>query len=99
MPVLAGTIEADITHLSQRLQLSQLVVLQLEQGLPPRGVVIPLSLLEKEAKVESTRSALLWQRGQEASLSHWLTEHSSSNFKPHLGQAYSYSGIFLPLYD
>lgn len=57
------------THLNQRLQLSQLAVLQLEQGLPPRGMLAPLSLLEKEAQGEITRLALLQQRGQEASSS------------------------------
>ena len=54
--------------LNQRLQLSQLVALQLAQELavPAMGVVNPPSLLEKEAKTENIRSALLWQRGQEA---------------------------------
>jgi len=37
-----------------------------EQELP-MGVVIPLSFLETAAKVDNMRSALLWQRGQEAS--------------------------------
>jgi len=74
-------------------------VSQLEQGLPPSEVVIPLLLLEKEANVESIRSALLWQRGQGDFSSHWLIERSSSNFKPHLEQEYSYSGIFFPFYN
>ena len=59
MPVLAGLVKADMAHLSYRLQLSQLVALQLEQELPAREAVTPLSLLEKEAKVENTRLALI----------------------------------------
>jgi len=66
--VRVGIVVADMPDLNQRLQLSQLVALQLPQGLavPARGVVTPLSLSEKEAKMENIRSALLWQRGQEA---------------------------------
>jgi len=54
--------------LNQRLQLPQLAAPQLAQELPvpAMGAVSPLSLSEKEAKTENIRSALLWQRGQEA---------------------------------
>jgi len=62
--------------------------------MPAMGLVNPLSLLEKQAKAENFRSALLWQRGQEASLSASLRGRISSKFKPHSEQPYSYIGIF-----
>ena len=57
------------------------------------GTVAPLSLLEKEANEESTRSALLWQRGQEASSLERLSGRNSSNLAPHSEHTYSYNGI------
>jgi hypothetical protein len=42
-------------------QVSQLVALQLAQELPPTTEDIPLSSTEKQAKVDSTRSAFFWQ--------------------------------------
>lgn len=57
--------------------------------------VSPLSSLENEQKEESIRSAVLWQRGQEALSLAWLSERSNSNFELQLGQIYSYIGIFL----
>ncbi len=59
--------------------------------------ISPLSSLEKEAKVESIRLAVLWQRGQEAPLLTWLMRRNNSNFKLQSEQTYSYIGILLPL--
>jgi hypothetical protein len=59
MPVLVEPKAADIPTSSYRWQLSQLAELQLEQELPPTGVLKPLLSLEKEAKGESTRLARL----------------------------------------
>jgi len=69
----------------------QLVALQLAQELPTpaRGVVSPASFLEKEAKVEIIRLALLWQRGQEAFLLASLNGRNNSNFKSQSEQTYS----------
>ena len=64
----------------------QLVALQLPQELPPREEVSPLLSLEREQNVESTRSALLWQRGHEASSEAWLSGRSNSNFRLQLEQ-------------
>ena len=78
-------------------QVLQLLVPQVAQELPvpATGVVSPPSSLEKEAKVDNIRSALLWQRGQEAASLARLKARSSSNFKPQSEQTYSYNGIFL----
>jgi NAD+ synthase len=69
-------------------------VLQLEQALPPIGVVAPLSSLETEQKVESTRLAVFLQRGQATPSSALLKGRNSSNFISHSGHKYSYIGIF-----
>ena len=52
-------------------QVLQLVAPQVEQEGPEPAIEVgnPLSLLEKAAKVDSLRFALLWQLGQEASSS------------------------------
>jgi len=65
---------------------------------PAMGLVSPLSSLEKEAKVENIRSALLWQWGQEAPSLALLKGHSSSNFKPQSEQTYSDIGSLFPLW-
>ena len=57
------------------------------------GVVIPLSSLETEQKVESTRFAVAWHRGQEIPSLALLNGRNSSNFKSHSGHTYSYIGI------
>ena len=75
----------------------QLVALQLPQELPPIEEVSPLSSLVREQNVDSIRSALLWQWGQEASSVAWFSERSNSNFRLQLEQLYSYNGIFLSL--
>jgi len=59
MPVLLGAVVNDMLYLGYRLQLLQLAALQPAQGLPPMEEVNPLSSLEKEAKVESIRLAVL----------------------------------------
>ena len=97
IPVLVGIVVADMPHLNYRPQVSQLVVLQLAQGLPPIEEISPLSSLEKEAKVENARLALLWQWGQEAPSLVWLRGRSNSNFRLQPGQTYSYIGILFPL--
>jgi len=51
------------------LLLSQLLVLQLEQELPPTGELIPLSSLERQAKLDNIFSARLLQCGHKASSS------------------------------
>ena len=58
------------------------------------GVVSPLSSLETEQKVESTRFAVFWQRGQAIPSLALLKGRNSSNFKSHSGHTYSYIGIF-----
>jgi len=59
-------------------------------------LVSPLSLLEKEANLESFRPASVLHLGQDAFLSESLSGRNSSNSTPHWGQAYSYIGIFTP---
>jgi len=69
----------------------QLVALQLVQELPlpARGVVSPLSPLEKAAQAETVRWASLWQRGQGAFSSALLSGRNSSNLKLQSEQRYS----------
>ena len=74
----------------------QLEAPQLAQELPPTGVDRPLSSMEKQAKLDSTRSALSWQLGHGAGSVAWLNGRISSNLDLHLGQIYSYIGIFFP---
>jgi hypothetical protein len=78
-------------------QLEQLVEEQeLQEEAPPIGVDAPSPLLEKEEKEESTRLALLRQRGQDAFWLAWLWGCNNSNLKLHSGQQYSYIGISIP---
>ncbi len=95
MPVRWGTAIPDMA--SQAInyipQVLQPVAPQLAQELPPTGEGTPLSSLEKQAKVDNTRLALLWQRGQEAPSVAWLNGRNSSNLSSQLEQTYSYIGI------
>ncbi len=71
-------------------QVAQLeVVAQLPQELPPRGVLIPLSLVVKLAKMDNTRSASMSHRGQLADSLDWLTGRNFSNFESQSWQTYS----------
>jgi hypothetical protein len=78
-------------------QLSQLLVLQLEQELPPTGELIPFSSLERQAKLDKTFSARLLQCGHKASSSTWFIRRNNSNLDLHLEQTYSYNGIYFYL--
>jgi len=95
MPVLAGVIEAVIYHLNYSWQISQLLALHVGQELAME-LISPLSLLEKEANLESFRPAFVLHFGQDALLSESLSGRNNSNSIPHSGQAYSYIGIFIP---
>jgi len=71
-------------------QVAQLVAEhELQEELPPIGLDTPSVFLEKEAKEENIRSALLWQRGQEAFSFACLCWRSSSNLNLQSGQQYS----------
>jgi len=96
MPVLAGVIEAGIYHLNYSWQILQLLALHVGQELAVMELVSPLSLLEKEANLESFRPASALHSGQGALLSESLSGRNNSNSVPHSGQAYSYIGIFIP---
>jgi hypothetical protein len=78
-------------------QVSQLAVPQPAQGFPPTEEVSPLSSVEKQAKVDNTRSELPLQPGQEAASVAWLNGRNCSNLHSQLGQTYSYIGISLSL--
>ena len=57
-----GTVAADTAQDTDYIaQVSQLSAPQLAQGLPPIMEDTPLSSLEKQAKLDNTRSALCWQ--------------------------------------
>jgi hypothetical protein len=72
--------------------------LQLPQPpVPARGADSPAAFLEKEAKVDSLRRAVLCPSGQEMTSSDWLSDRSRSNFAPQSEQTYSYIGIFFLL--
>ncbi len=88
-----------ISHANYILQVPQLAVLQLEHEFPPTLEDNPLSSVEKQAKVDNTRSALLWQCGQEAASVAWLNGRNSSNLNSQSGQTYSYIGIFFSPQD
>ena len=60
---------------------------------PPSEEDSPSAPLETQAKVERTRSPLLWQWGQEAASSARLMGRSNSNLSLQLEQRYSYIGI------
>ena len=87
---------ADIPFLNHTSQVLQLVELQPEheEPEPATGLENPPLLLEKQAKADNILSALSWQLGQIAPSSDLLIGRSSSNFKPHPEQTYSYIGIF-----
>ena len=72
----AAAIPGDLIYIPQ---VSQLAAPQLAQEFPPTGEVSPLLSLEKQAKADNIRSALLWQRGQEAPSLDWLNGRNSSN--------------------
>jgi hypothetical protein len=66
-----------------------------ELPVPAMGADTPESLLEKQAKVDRTRSAVFSHCGHGTFSSALLNGRKSSNFEPQLAQAYSYIGIFL----
>ena len=68
---------------------------QLAQELPPTGIGTPLSLFEKQAKVDNIRSAVCLQLGHDAGSLARLNGRNSSNLALHSGQKYSYIGISL----
>lgn len=70
-------------------QVLQLPLAQLEQELPPTGVADPPSLTVKQAKVESTRSALFLQVGQVPGEPDRLNGRMSSNLESQVRQTYS----------
>ena len=75
-------------------QVAQLEEPQLAQELPPTAEDIPLSSVEKQAKVDSTRSDISWHSGQGAASVALLNGRNSSNLTSQEGQTYSYIGIF-----
>jgi len=79
-------------------QVLQVPEAQLAQELPPIEEVSPLSSLEKEQKLESTRSAVFPHLGQTAPSFDWLNRLNNSNLVLQPGHTYSYIGIFFPLY-
>ena len=86
----------DIIYLSYIPHVLQVVAPQLEQELPPVGEVSPFASFDREAKVENTRLAFLWQTGHEASLLTWLKLRNNSNLSLQPEQTYSYIGILFP---
>jgi len=76
---------------------AQLPEAQLAQECPPpaTAVVIPLSSDEKQAKVDSARSASCLQWGHSAPSLALLIERSISNFVSQLEHTYSYIGILI----
>ena len=73
-----------------QLHVAQLLAEQPAHELPPpTGTDTPLAFLEKDAKVETCRSASLSHLGQLAASSARLKGRSRSNLLSQLGQQYS----------